>query len=115
EQVFRELVALAMEADKPIIVHTRRRERRTLEILQEMGANRVDWHCFGSRVKLARQIAQLDGHYLSIPANVARVESFARMIETLPRDRLLLETDCPYLSPEPGRASEPADAAHTVR
>lgn len=114
EQVFRELVALAMEADKPIIIHTRRRERRTFEILKEMGARRVDWHCFGSRVKLARQIAE-HGHYLSIPANVVRVESFRRMIETLPRDRILLETDCPYLSPEPGTLNEPANVVHTVR
>lgn len=114
EQVFRELVALALEADKPIIVHTRKRERRTFEILKEMGATRVDWHCFGSRVKLARQIAE-HGHWLSIPANVARVESFARMVETLPRDRVLLETDCPYLSPEPGTPNEPANVTHTVR
>ncbi|MFW6085976.1 MAG: TatD family hydrolase [Myxococcota bacterium] len=112
EEAFRALVALAMEADKPIIVHTRKRERRTFEILREMGARRVDWHCFGSRVKLARQIAE-HGHYLSIPANARRHEAFTRMLETLPRERLLLETDCPYLGPEPGADNEPANVKGT--
>ncbi len=113
EQVFRELVALAMEADKPIITHSRKAERRMLEVLVEMGATRVDWHCFGSKVKLARQIAE-QGHWLSIPANAARVDSFRRMLETLPRDKVLLETDCPYLSPEKGTLNEPANVSHTV-
>ena len=114
ERVFRALVQLAMEADRAIIIHTRKRERRALEILDELGARRVDWHCFGGKVKLAREIASRPGHYLSIPANARRSEAFTRMLETLPRDRVLLETDCPYLGPEPGGKSEPASVAGTL-
>ena len=114
EEVFRELVTLALEADKPIIVHTRKRERRCLELLEEMKVTRVDWHCFGGKVNLARAIAER-GHLLSIPANARRSESFTRMLETLPRDRVLLETDCPYLSPDRSRPSEPADVAGTAQ
>jgi TatD DNase family protein len=113
EQAFRALVSLAMEADKPIIIHTRKRERRAFEILQEMKMKRVDWHCFGGKVKLAREIAEA-GHFFSIPANARRSESFTRMLETLPRERLLLETDCPYLGPERERDNEPANVAHTL-
>jgi TatD DNase family protein len=113
EAVFRSLVELALAADKAIIIHTRKREARTLEILDELGATRVDWHCFGGKVKLARRIAER-GHYLSIPANAPRSESFTRMLETLPRDRILLETDCPYLGPEPGARNEPANVASTA-
>ena len=113
EQSFRALVALAMEADKPIIIHTRKRERRALEILVEMGAKRVDWHCFGGKLKLARAIAE-HGHWLSIPANARRSESFTRMLETLPRQKLLLETDCPYLGPERDRDNEPETVRHTL-
>jgi TatD DNase family protein len=113
EESFRALVALAMEADKPIIIHTRKRERRALEILVEMGARRVDWHCFGGKLKLARAIAE-QGHYLSIPANARRSESFTRMLESLPRDKLLLETDCPYLGPERDRDNEPETVRHTA-
>jgi TatD DNase family protein len=114
EQAFRELVRIAMDANKAIIVHTRKRERRTFELLMELGAPRVDWHCFGGKLKLAREIAEQPGHYFSIPANARRSQSFTRMLETLPRDRLLLETDCPYLAPEPGSSSEPADVAKTA-
>ena len=113
EAIFRSLVELALAADKAIIIHTRKREARTLEILDELGATRVDWHCFGGKVKLARRIAER-GHYLSIPANAPRSESFTRMLETLPRDRILLETDCPYLAPEPGARNEPANVANTA-
>lgn len=114
EQVFRELVQVALDADKPIIIHTRKRERRALEILQEMGATRVNWHCFGGKVKLARAVAE-HGHWLSVPANARRSQSFTRMLETLPRERLLLETDCPYLGPDRERDNEPANVAGTAR
>jgi TatD DNase family protein len=113
EEIFRRMVRLALDADKPIIVHTRKRERRTFEILQELGATRVNWHCFGGKVTLARTIAE-HGHWLSIPANARRSESFTRMLQTLPRDRLLLETDCPYLGPEKDVTNEPANVARTA-
>ena len=113
EAAFRALVRIALDADKPIIVHTRKRERRALEILEELGATRVNWHCFGGKVALARQIAER-GHYLSIPANARRSESFTRMLQTLPRDRVLFETDCPYLSPNREERNEPATVAGTA-
>jgi len=113
EEVFRELVQIALDADKPIIIHTRKRERHAFEVLKEMGAERVVWHCFGGKVKLARQIAA-HGHWLSIPANARRNQGFTRMLETLPRERILLETDCPYLGPDRERDNEPANVAGTA-
>lgn len=113
EKVFCDLVRLAMAADKPIIIHTRKRERRTLELLQELGATRVNWHCFGGKVKWAQEIAAM-GHYFSIPANARRSESFTRMLQVLPRDRILLETDCPYLGPVRDQDSEPAHVRGTA-
>ena len=113
DEAFRALVRIAMDADKPIIIHTRKRERRALELLDELGARRVDWHCFTGRVKLAREIVER-GHFLSVPANARRSESFTRMLEKLPREQLLLETDCPYLGPERDVTNEPANVAHTA-
>ncbi len=113
EQAFRALVAVAMEADKAIIIHTRKREQRALEVLAEMGATRVNWHCFGGKVKLAERIAA-HGHWLSIPANARRNEAFTRMLAKLPKDKLLLETDCPYLGPDKDRDNEPANVARTA-
>jgi TatD DNase family protein len=112
EDIFRRLVKVAQDADLPIIIHTRKAEARTLEILLEMGVTRVNWHCFSSRLKLARRIAEA-GHYLSVPANARRSETFTGMLRTLPRTQLLLETDCPYLAPEPGTHNEPRNVAGT--
>ncbi len=113
EQAFVELVRIAMAADKPVIIHTRKRERRALELLDQVGATKVDWHCFTGKVKLAREIAER-GHYLSIPANARRSESFTRMLQTLPRTSLLLETDCPYLGPDRDVDNEPANVQVTA-
>jgi TatD DNase family protein len=114
EQVFIRLVRLAMSVDKPIIIHTRKREARAFELLTELGAKRVNWHCFGGRVSLARRIAAA-GHYLSIPANARRNEAFTGMLRTLPRSQVLLETDCPYLGPERDVTNEPANVSVTSR
>lgn len=115
DQAFRDLVRIALDADKPVIIHTRKRERRALELLDELGARRVNWHCFTGRLTLAREIASR-GHHLSIPANVRRSESFTRMLEKLPRTQLLLETDSPYLGPEKETQTqnEPANVRHTL-
>jgi TatD DNase family protein len=113
EQVFRELVRLALRAGKPIITHSRKAEARMLEVLVEEGATRVDWHCFGGKVKLGLKIAA-QGHWLSIPANARKSESFTKLLKELPRDRILLETDCPYLGPEKGVLNEPANVAGTA-
>jgi TatD DNase family protein len=113
EQIFRSLVEVAMEANKPIIIHTRKAERRTFEILVEMRAPRVNWHCYSSRLALGRQIAEA-GHFLSIPANARRNETFSGLLRGAKREQLLLETDCPYLGPEPGVRNEPANVGGTL-
>lgn len=113
ERVFEQLVHIAIEFDKPIIIHSRKAERRCFELLKELPIRKVNWHCYSSKVKLGRQFAEF-GHYLSIPTNVRRAQNFMRLVQTLPRDKILLETDCPYLSPEPGTMSEPAYVKGTV-
>ncbi len=113
EEVFVRLVQLAKEADLPIIIHTRKAEARTFELLQELKAPRVNWHCYSSRLKLAKRIAEA-GHYLSVPANARRSETFTGLLRSLPRSQLLLETDCPYLAPEPGTKNEPANVNVTL-
>lgn len=115
EAVFRSMLQVGLDTGLPVILHSRKRERRTFEILQEMGVERADFHCFGSKVKLGLRIAAA-GYYLSIPANARRAENFTALLRKAPRDRLLLETDCPYLSPdrEALPCNEPATVAGTA-
>jgi len=115
EEVFRTMLKVAQDTELPVILHSRKRERRTFEILQELGVERADFHCFGSKVKLGLRIAAA-GYYLSIPSNVRRAENFTALLRKAPRDRLLLETDCPYLSPDRTALprNEPATVAGTA-
>lgn len=113
EEVFVRLLQLAVAADKPVIVHTRKREQRTLELLRECSASRVNWHCFGGKLRLADEIAA-EGHFFSVPSNARRSESFRKLLQRLPRNQLLLETDCPYLGPNPKERSEPSCVRTTL-
>jgi TatD DNase family protein len=113
EAVLRGLLQVALDHDKPVILHSRKAEARTLEILQELGVRRANWHCFSSRLKLARKIAEY-GHFLSVPANARRSETFTALLRDLPRSQLLLETDCPYLPAIPGERNEPSGVVNTV-
>ena len=113
EEVFRALIEVAQKHDKPIIIHSRKAEMRTFEVLQEMGVKRADFHCFGGKLKLAQKIAEA-GYYLSIPPVVERAESFQRMAEKLPLSQLLTETDCPYMGPDREVRNEPANVPRGV-
>lgn len=114
DQVFCSLVKLALSHDKPLIVHTRKRETRAIEILEELRAKRVAWHCFGGKLRLLPRIVGM-GHYLSIPANARRSETFTRMLKTLPMSQLLLETDSPYLGPQSRERNDPGSVAETMK
>jgi TatD DNase family protein len=113
EEVFTALIEIARSHDRPLIVHSRRAEAETLAVLQRTGATRVDFHCFGGKFNLARAVCEA-GYYCSIPANVGKNQLFQKMARELPLDRLLTETDAPYLAPERGTRNEPANVPGTV-
>jgi TatD DNase family protein len=114
EKVFEALVAIAIEHDLPVIVHSRKREVRCAEILAAAGASKVDFHCFGGKTKHAQKWAEERGWYFSIPANARVSESFRKMLSSLPIDRILTETDAPYMGPVRGERNEPANVVGTV-
>jgi len=114
ERVFEALVDVAMRHALPVIIHTRKREVRAAEILRHLGATKVDFHCYGGKVKNALRWAREDGWWFSVPANSRRSEAFAKMLRELPEERVLTETDAPYLSPSPGTRNEPANVVGTI-
>jgi TatD DNase family protein len=114
ERVFESLVDIAIRYDLPVIIHTRKREVRSAEILRALGARNVDFHCYGGKVRNALRWANEDGWWFSIPANARRNEAFGKMLRELPVEKILTETDAPYLGPEPGVRSEPAAVVGTV-
>jgi len=119
QQVFRAQIRLAVARDLPIVIHTREAEEDTLRILGEEARVplRGVFHCFtGDAAVAARALAT--GLHLSF----AGIVSFPRAAELreaavlVPEDRLLVETDSPYLAPVPfrGTRNEPAHVAHVV-
>lgn len=113
ERVLRGLIEVALKHDLPVILHSRKAEARTFEILQEMDVKKADFHCYGGKLKLAQRIAEA-GYYLSIPPVVVRGESFQRLASKLPLDRLLTETDCPYMGPDKDARNEPANVPRGI-
>jgi len=116
---FREQVQLARELRLPIIIHTREAQEDTIRILQEEKASQAGgvFHCFSGDAWLAKDALDL-GFYLSFSGiltfqNAGMLRDIAK---TVPMDRLLIETDCPYLTPVPhrGKRNEPAYVRHVA-
>lgn len=114
ERVFEALVDISIRHSLPVIIHTRKRETRCAEILRSLGAKYVDFHCYGGKVKPALRWAAEDGWWFSIPANARKSESFTKLLRELPEERILTETDAPYLGPERGVRNEPANVVGTI-
>jgi len=103
---FRLHVEAAIRADKPLVIHTRQAREDTLGILREQGAERVGgvMHCFTEDWDMARQAIDL-GFYISISGIVTfhQAQNVRDMAVKIPADRLLIETDSPWLAPAPHR------------
>jgi TatD DNase family protein len=119
-EAFRRQIRLARDLRLPIIVHTREAEAETLAILGEERASEPGGvvHCFSGSAALARAALDL-GFYLSFSGIVAfpRAEALREIARDVPDDRLLIETDAPYLAPPPhrGRRNEPAFVVEVAR
>ena len=118
-EVFRAQIRLALERDLPIVIHTREAEDDTLRIISEEGQGRLRgvFHCFtGDQAAADRALAT--GFFLSIPgvATFPKAETLRQAAAAAPADRLLIETDSPYLAPIPyrGKRNEPAHVAKVV-
>ena len=100
---FRRQIELAKELDKPVIVHDREAHGDTLELLQELQPKGVV-HCFSGSKEMAKEIIKL-GMYIGLNgvATFKNARKALEVVQVIPPDRLVLETDCPYLAPEPCR------------
>jgi TatD DNase family protein len=119
-QVFRAHIAAARETGLPLVVHTREADEVMGEILEAeyaAGPFRLLMHCYTSGAALARRCADL-GAWFSVSgiATFKAAEDVRAVIREMPADRIIVETDCPYLAPIPhrGRRNEPAYVPHVL-
>jgi TatD DNase family protein len=110
-RAFRDHIAMARETDRPLVVHIRDAWEDGLRILDEERAERVVLHCFTGDVVVATEAAAR-GYYLSFAGNVTypKADGMRTAAASIPEDRLLLETDSPFLPPQAlrGRPNSPA-------
>lgn len=116
---FGEQLELAAELNLPVVIHDRDAHRETMDLLKGWnGGRRGVIHCFSGDYPMAKQCIDL-GFCISIPGTVTfeKNEKLRSIVRDLPLESLLVETDCPYLTPNPfrGRRNEPAYVVHTAR
>jgi len=120
-RVFVAHLEIARELDLPVVVHSRNAFDETMEILDQSGAGLkgIVFHCFSGSAEQAKQLLDR-GYYLSFTGVVTfkNAESTREAAKVVPLDRLMVETDAPYMSPEPvrrQRPNEPALMVHTAK
>ena len=120
QQVFRAHAAAARETGLPLVVHTREADTVMGDILEDehaRGPFKILMHCYTSGPELARRCAAL-GAWFSVSgiATFKAADDVRAVVADMPADRIMIETDCPYLAPVPhrGRRNEPAYIPHVL-
>ena len=111
EKVFYEQLELARELGLPVVIHSRDAHDKTFKILKEMKIKQAVMHCYSGSLELAKQLVKM-GFYLSIPGVVTfkNAKKLLEVVREISLEHLLIETDCPFLAPEPyrGKRNQPA-------
>jgi TatD DNase family protein len=115
--VFKRQLLAARECDLPVVIHTREAEAETIDILQSTECRGV-FHCFSGSMELAQKAIEI-GFMISFSGIVTfkKADELREIAKQVPLDRLLIETDCPYLTPIPyrGKRNEPAYVVEVAR
>jgi TatD DNase family protein len=117
---FREQVGLARDLGLPIVVHDREAHQETLEVLKSEKAEECGGiiHCFSGDYEMAKACIDM-GFYISVPGSITfkNAESLREIVKKIPLESLLIETDAPFLTPEPFRAkrNEPSYVRYTAQ
>lgn len=119
-RAFARQIELALELSLPLVIHDRQAHQEVLDMLAEQDAGRVGGvvHCFSGDPALAHQVLDL-GFHLGIdgPVTYPKNHLLREVVRSVPLERILLETDCPFLTPQPrrGRPNQPAYLAYVCQ
>lgn len=118
-QAFVQQIKLAQELSKPIVIHDRDAHQEVLDTIrrEKAGSNGGIMHCYSGHLPLAIDLMK-EGFHISFagPVTFKNARKSHEVAAHIPLDRLLIETDCPYLTPEPlrGKSNEPAYVVHVA-
>lgn len=111
--IFVQLIDLAVELKKPLIIHSRSAGKYALELLKEHNAAKVCMHAFDGSAANAQPGIGL-GYYFSIPASIVRSEQKQKLVQNVPLENLMLESDSPVLGPTKLERNEPKNVVVAV-
>jgi len=114
KEVFRKVLGVAKELDKPVIIHSRKAEVEALDILEESGMKKVVMHSFITRKSNIKRAYEL-GFYFSIPPAIVNIPQFQEIVKMVDVNHLLTETDAPFLGPYKDKPNEPAFVVETIK
>jgi len=118
KEVFIKQLYYAKQVNLPVVIHSREAKKDTLKILEESGVTKGVMHCFSGDMDTAERAMSM-GFYISIagPVTFKNAHNLREIAKAIPDDYLLIETDAPYLTPEPlrGKRNEPAFIIHTAK
>ncbi len=107
---FKKVIELAKNLDKPLVVHARMAEEEVLKLVRNVDT--VIYHCYSGSIETMKKIVDM-GYYISMATLVCFSKYHQDLVEAVPLENLLLETDSPFLSPRKGR-NEPAFIADSI-
>lgn len=115
-KIFKKQIEFAKKNNLPIMIHCREAYRETLDILKEYEGLRVDFHFFAGDQQILNEVLSL-GYYVSFTGVITFTKDYDDLILNTPKDRLMSETDCPYVTPAPhrGERNEPAYVTEVVK
>jgi TatD DNase family protein len=113
-EIFKLFVQLAVELDLPLNIHSRSAGRHAVAMLLENNAVKVQLHAFDGKAGAALPAVEA-GYFFSIPPSIVRSRQKQKLVQQLPLERLLVETDSPVLGPDASRRNEPANLPGVVR
>lgn len=121
QRIFRAHLDVAVDLQKPVVIHTREAFDETMDILDDYAGNlkAVVIHCYGGDAAQTQRVLA-SGYYVSFTGTVTfpRSEALREVARTIPLERVMIETDCPFISPHPKRNTKPNEPSlliHTAQ
>jgi TatD DNase family protein len=111
--IFMQFIKISRRLDLPLNVHSRSAGRHAVRLLLEGDARRVQMHAFDGKASAAAPAIEA-GFFFSVPPSVVRSRQKQKLVQRLPLEHLLVETDSPVLGPDPGKRNEPANLSVAV-
>lgn len=114
KEYFRQQVAMALDFDLPLIIHCRKLNDELIEILKKFPKHRGVFHCYTGGKKRINKILDIGEWYFGLDGNLTYENGLVEVVKNIPRERLVLETDSPYLTPQPlrGETNKPSNVKY---